>query len=284
MKCIFSNTNVETDEHVIPKWLQKRYNLYNQYLTIPNGTKIQYSKLKISVNSEANTNFGKIERNISKGIYNIDELYLWAFKIHIGLLFKDSQLKRNRKISNSENIFDVKDFEEQIKLFQKLYQNWKNGNKTDPISIGSVFLLESSLHNDQFDFVHCIKTNTVMICFDKKLLVVYLYDQNDALLNDIQSSWENEILYNCKNNKNIKKEETFIAQRIWACENAYHAYKRMRDIHLKETEYGFLLLRTESRIKSNYSEEEFSNICTRFGLVLQKYNNFKRNIYNYCLD
>lgn len=280
MKCIFNNSNAETDEHIIPKWLQKKYNLYNQYLTIPNGTKIRYDKLKIPVSSEANTSFAKIEKNISEGIYNTDELYLWAFKIHIGLLTKDSQLKIDRRKNNSENLFKIKDFSEQIELFQKLFQYWKNGKKTDPISIGSVFLLESSLSKDQFDFIHCIKTNTIMISFSKKLLVVYLYDQNDARLNNIQLTWENEYLINFKNS-NVKTEERYIAQRIWACENAYHSFKRMRDIHLREINNKILLLRTESIMNGEYTEKEFSGICKRFGLVLQKYNNFKKNIYNF---
>ena len=42
-----------------------------------------------------------------------------------------------------------------------------------------------------------------------------------------------------------------------------------------------LLLRTESIMNGEYTEKEFSGICKRFGLVLQKYNNFKKNIYNF---
>ncbi len=279
MKCIFSNEKADTEEHIIPKWLQKKYNLYNQLLTIPNGTKIPYTKVKIPVRSDDNSIFGKIEKNISEGNYNIEEIYLWGFKIHIGLLMMDSKLKMNRKECNSDTIFNINDFQVQLELFQKLYSHWKDGKKTIPGSIGSVFILESTLDENQFDFVHCIKTNTILISFNKVFLVIFLYDNNDALNHDIENSWNHDY----KNRANTSKEEKYIAQRVWACENSYHAYKRMRDIHLKETDDTLILQKTETIIK-DYSEDEYSKVCKMFGIVLEEYNNFVANKYNIYVE
>lgn len=280
MKCIFSNKEIESEEHIIPKWLQSKYDLYNQLLTIPNGSKVPYRKLKIPVCSEDNTLFGKVEKNISEGIYNTDEIYLWAFKIHIGLLMIDTTLKKDRKNRNSGNIFRLDDFSTQLELFQKLYCNWKNGNKTEPLSIGSVFILKSTLIKSQFDFVHCIVTNTIMLSFNNIFILVFLFDNNDAKDRKIELTWYDDFLHR----ENSIKEEKYIAQRVWACENAYHAYKRTRDIHLKEINGKLTLQRTKSVLKSNYSETEYSRICKMFGLILEEYNNFMENRYNIYVE
>ncbi len=280
MKCLFSNEQADTEEHIIPKWLQKKYNLYNQLLTIPNGTRIPYTKVKIPVRSEDNLIFGNIEKNISEGKYNIDEIYLWGFKIHIGLLMMDSKLKINRKDSYSDTIFNIEDFSTQLDLFQKLYSHWKDGKTTLPKSIGSVFILNSTLDENQFDFVHCIKTNTILISFNRICILVFLFDNNDAFNHKIDRSWNNDFI----NRPNISKEEKYIAQRVWACENSYHAYKRMRDIHLKEVDDTLVLQQTEPHIKGEYSKDEFSKICKMFGIVLEEYNNFAINRYNVYVE
>ncbi len=281
MNCIFSENEADNEEHVIPKWLQRKYQLYNQHLTIPNKTSLPYSKIKIPVNTIENATFGRIEKNISEGIYRDDELYLWAFKIHIGLLQKDCYLKANRNKKESEMIFNQNDFDKQAFLFKNLYKSWKEGMVTKPSAIGSVLLLDSAFTEDAFDFVHCIKTNTVMMVFNRKLLVVYLYDHNDAKNANIQETWYDYYLSKAKANRNIESHyaDEIIAHRVFSCENAYHTYKRFRDLYLEQTANGFRLRDTEMKLRDNYSKEEYSEICNRFGLILLEYNDFINNKY-----
>src|SRR5713226_5139659 len=55
-----------SDEHVFPKWLQSRFSLWNQTLTLLNGTHIPYRSLTIPCCIECNTlHLSLIEDGIS---------------------------------------------------------------------------------------------------------------------------------------------------------------------------------------------------------------------------
>lgn len=73
--------------------LQSQYNLWAETLYIPNGTNLQYRYVKVPVRSSDNTKFGEIESRISQDSVDLQEVYLWALKTHIGLLFRDSRPK-----------------------------------------------------------------------------------------------------------------------------------------------------------------------------------------------
>lgn len=95
-----------TQEHVFPKWLQQRYNLWDQRLGLLNETAIQYRNLRIpcciACNGEA---LSKLESTISSAVASgyegcaaLDErfLYLWAGKLFYGVLRKELNLLRDR--------------------------------------------------------------------------------------------------------------------------------------------------------------------------------------------
>lgn len=97
----------KTDEHVFPKWLLNKYNLWNQTLVLLNGTKIQYRQLTIPCCSTCNNEYlANLEREIEKGVnkgyeefIKIDEvkIFQWMAKIFYGLLFKELSLLFERK-------------------------------------------------------------------------------------------------------------------------------------------------------------------------------------------
>ncbi len=77
LDCMFSGESTDNDEHVIPRWLQSRFDLWSQSVFVPNGTDVKYRYLRVPVKSAHNTTFGKIENNISKGLFDLQEVYLW---------------------------------------------------------------------------------------------------------------------------------------------------------------------------------------------------------------
>ena len=103
-----------SDEHVIPKWIQKRYDLWNQHLTLLNGSKIPYRKLTIPCCSICNNDsLQPIEtvmaRAVESGPNDLRKLdphiiFIWLGKIFYGLLHKELFLLFNRKISSEGNI------------------------------------------------------------------------------------------------------------------------------------------------------------------------------------
>lgn len=109
-----------TEEHVFPQWLQKTYNLHNQFVVLKNGTKFKYGRLKVPCCPTCNNeDLSIIENNISKAIKeedieylneNSDNTFIWLYKIMYGLQYKEMFLKENLKYPTSSNIISQKEF------------------------------------------------------------------------------------------------------------------------------------------------------------------------------
>jgi len=101
-----TNAN-RTDEHVIPKWLQGRFSLWNQKINLLNGTQIPYKSLKIPCCSVCNRkHLHPLEDEVCAATLAGHEavesllptsLFLWLGKIFYGLLYKEIFLARDRK-------------------------------------------------------------------------------------------------------------------------------------------------------------------------------------------
>lgn len=95
-----------TQEHVFPKWLQHRYNLWNQTLGLLNETKIRYKNLLIPCCATCNSeDLSRLETvvsaAVSSGFQSTSDLdphllYLWAGKLYFGILRKEITLARER--------------------------------------------------------------------------------------------------------------------------------------------------------------------------------------------
>ena len=93
-------------EHVIPGWLQKRSKLFNQRLTLLNGTFIPYRSLTVPCCESCNNGFlREIENRIKHSLikYSPSELATrlsfarWLCKILIGILVKETALPADRR-------------------------------------------------------------------------------------------------------------------------------------------------------------------------------------------
>jgi hypothetical protein len=92
-------------EHIIPKWLQNKFHLFDEQLTLLNGTSIPYRNLTVPCCTECNTGFlSRIENSVQpifhRGGVSSDEerlaLARWLSKILIGLLVKETSLSFDR--------------------------------------------------------------------------------------------------------------------------------------------------------------------------------------------
>ena len=100
------NIENRSDEHVIPKWAQDRFNLWNQHLTLLNRTVIPYKSLKVPCCLKCNNEYLQpIESEISeatkrgiKSIKSVDHhnIFLWLGKIFYGILYKELFLNIDR--------------------------------------------------------------------------------------------------------------------------------------------------------------------------------------------
>jgi hypothetical protein len=92
-------------EHIIPKWLQNRYRLFDERLTLLNGTLVPYRRLTVPCCIECNTGFlSLIETSVQSitqrgGAVNAEErisVARWLSKILIGILVKETNLAFDR--------------------------------------------------------------------------------------------------------------------------------------------------------------------------------------------
>lgn len=110
-----------TQEHVFPKWLQKKYNLWNQRLTLLNGTAIPYKSLKIPCCAECNNeSLSQLEDQVCMALQGgyasslklEDSIwYLWAGKIFYGILRKELTLLHDREKGTNTTIISKETLE-----------------------------------------------------------------------------------------------------------------------------------------------------------------------------
>lgn len=102
---LLTDSNV-SDEHVFPKWLLHKYDLWNQRLCLFNETLIPYKNLTIPCCNDCNGVYlSKLENDIKsaiehgyKSFMELDEItiFKWMTKLFYGLLFKDLSLSVDR--------------------------------------------------------------------------------------------------------------------------------------------------------------------------------------------
>ncbi|WXF88525.1 hypothetical protein WDV92_06470 [Pseudomonas syringae pv. atrofaciens] len=157
----------------------------------------------------------------------MDEVYLWALKIHVGLLARDSTLKDDIRDPNSDAIIDLRGFNYHVTIFRTLYKNWADGGITDPSPFGSVFILDSLTPETHFDLVHCSYTGALGIDIGKKFIFVTFWDRGRTLNSNAIALWNEDQVLRVERLKNTSEHEgqCMMAHRVWACEIAYFQFR-----------------------------------------------------------
>jgi hypothetical protein len=108
-------------EHVIPKWLQNKCSLFDERLTLLNGTRIPYRYLTVPCCTDCNTGFlSAIESSVQPifergDVLQVDEkltLARWLSKILVGILVKETNLLFDRSRPSGGSIVEPKFIDE----------------------------------------------------------------------------------------------------------------------------------------------------------------------------
>lgn len=99
-----SRTN-KSAEHVFPQWLQRHLNLQSEKLTLLNGTKHAYGRMKVPCCIECNTVYLRsielrVEQAVKDGLTAVENLdrkiiFLWLAKIHYSIKFFELSKPKN---------------------------------------------------------------------------------------------------------------------------------------------------------------------------------------------
>ncbi|MCS4089786.1 HNH endonuclease [Rhizobium sp. BK176] len=91
-----------SEEHVIPRWMQRDFDLMHQKLTLVNGSGISYKRLKLPCCRECNNvHLGRMEESFQHFVYkdwkpisNVPDLLVmqWCAKVLFSILYKEHSL------------------------------------------------------------------------------------------------------------------------------------------------------------------------------------------------
>ena len=122
---------LESPEHIIPKWIQERYDLWDQRLTLLNRTTIPYRQLTIPCCSPCNTeHLSKIETQVRRAcaagrdaVLSLPPLtlFLWAGKILYGIVYREHLVPSDRQAAEEGPLVPT-EFLEEFRLHHRFLQ------------------------------------------------------------------------------------------------------------------------------------------------------------------
>jgi|25_taG_2_1085351.scaffolds.fasta_scaffold03530_1 hypothetical protein len=182
------------DEHVIPDWILKRFNLYNEYITLPNGTKFKYDKYTVPCCQDCNSELGEIyEKPISNLLSksykevvteiekdpNITKLiFKWLSLIFLKTHLKDKSLLAERDRRIDKGYLADHYYWEDIHHIHCITRSHHTNATIENNVLGSTFILPAMAIDrfGGFDYVDSQTGKTVMIQIGEIALIATLND------------------------------------------------------------------------------------------------------------
>jgi hypothetical protein len=178
-KCVFCEDVANSKEHIIPKWLQKHFNLENQRLGLWNNTTIFYTNALVPACKRCNSEqFSRLEKRIQNEAGTKQDYYLWTLKIRWCLSLRDTTLLIDRRRPRLGSLIPL-DFATEGKEFVKyaFYNLDKPNFFYKPNPFGSVFLFpRNEKHRDDFDLIdvpHPHWALSIVLPYNKVLSVLF---------------------------------------------------------------------------------------------------------------
>ncbi|MFM6932439.1 MAG: HNH endonuclease [Novosphingobium sp.] len=181
------------DEHVIPDWVQRTFDLHEKKIRLSNGSLFQYSKYKIRCCAECNTFLGAtFEKPISEAISagpeafldwfegEVFTLFIWVNLIFLKVHLKDNELRLERNLkAPDDRIGDLYDWAE-LHHCHAMLRAARFGFAIDTeTTLGSIFCLRLGewARAQPYDYNDHLPTHTVMIRLGE---IAFICALNDA--------------------------------------------------------------------------------------------------------
>lgn len=195
--------NKKTEEHIIPRWVQRRYNLWTKPMRLSNGTKMQYQHLKVQCCHRCNEKMKKYFEDFIcdsslvgfENLKRIDDnkLFLWATKISYGLAYRELFLLKDRANPKEGMICSAYDMDERI--MERVFLEAVVFENDIAPKLGSVFTFDlidakeedffvSDLHSKRFFYIQLGKIGIAVCTFDSGLVKKSIF-QSHCLMRHI---------------------------------------------------------------------------------------------------
>lgn len=192
------------DEHIVPRWVLKRFGLFDKEITLPTGERRHYRGYRIPCCADCNSLLGKrMETPVSElldGTYaevaerldgaNLRLLFTWVsllfFKVHL----KDRSVRVHKDPRLGADIVgDIYDWGDMHHLHAVARSPYTGANLL-PEALGSlrVFEIADELTNDGYDYLDFTFDQTVVVRLGKIGIVATLNDSTAA-----ESAWSDRL-------------------------------------------------------------------------------------------
>jgi hypothetical protein len=180
------------DEHIIPEWLLRKFDLFQRTITLPNGRMARYDRYKVPCCQDCNSLMGKqieervsrvvcagpeaVQKHIAEG--NGLEFFVWMGLIFLKTHLKDRDLRVNLDLREpDEKIADAYDWDtlHHIHCIVRCFFNGANIEKDVFGSIGA-FAANSQGTEDQFDYGDLYIAQTMLLRMGDVALIVTFND------------------------------------------------------------------------------------------------------------
>jgi len=180
------------DEHVIPDWILKEFDLHNKLVTLPNSRGFPYSKYKVPCCVSCNSRLGEsLEGPISKLFRDGYQAICghavqhgpWLFYVWLALIFLKTHLKDRSlrfhldKRKGPEKIAELYDWNTMHHIHCVVRAAYTKASLNRKI-MGSFFLLNAKMaeHVEPFDYVDLFFTKTICLRFNEIVMFCVLDD------------------------------------------------------------------------------------------------------------
>lgn len=163
------------DEHVIPRWVLKRYNLFDKEITLANDKQFKYGNYKIPCCKNCNSFLGKtIENKIADGFgKSIDDsieffnknrklVFIWVCLLYIKTHLRDKTFKFDYQ--SDRKIGDVYNWNELHHIHCMARSIYTNITIEESV-YGSMFIYPCSdfIYGEKYDYIDLYETGTVLL-------------------------------------------------------------------------------------------------------------------------
>jgi hypothetical protein len=190
-------SKVFNDEHVIPEWVLRKYNLFDRTITLPNSTTIKYSRYKVPCCEDCNSLMGRqIEQRISAVVNagpeavqhhiahgNALEFFVWLGLIFLKSHLKDRDFRIERDLRKPDHkIGDLYDWET-LHHLHCIVRCFVNGSHLDKEVFGSLgaFAAKSQGSLDEFDYGDLFEAQTMLLRLGDVVLITTFNDACGAI-------------------------------------------------------------------------------------------------------
>ncbi len=199
--CFICGVNPESatfnDEHVLPDWLLRKYQLHDKTITLPNGTTFRYGGFTVPCCVQCNALMGEQFENpisalFAKGAAAVNQelkesgpwrLFCWMCLIFVKTHLKDKALNFHLDTrKGNEKIGELHDWG-QLHHIHCMARSFYTGCKLSPETMGSLLVLPAKVrpHYESFDYVDLSFAKTMLLRIDDIAIIAVLDDSQGAL-------------------------------------------------------------------------------------------------------